>query len=57
MMLTDRTAKRCGASTKPFLVQTFRRNLGNQFQILKDISAPVFVRGRLWGNVRMCITT
>ena len=51
----DRTATRVGTSTKPFLVQTFRRNLGNQFQILKDISSPVFLGGRLWGNVRMCI--
>ena len=56
MRHVDRTAIRVGKSTKPFLVQTFRRNLGNQFQILKDISAPVFLDGRLWGNVRMCIT-
>jgi len=56
MRHVDRTATRVGTSTKPFLVQTFRRNLGNQFQILKDISAPVFLGGRLWGNVRMCIT-
>ncbi len=55
LRFSDRTAARVGASTKPFLVQTFRRNLGNEFQILKDISAPVFVRGRLWGNVRMCV--
>ncbi len=56
MKHNDRTALRVGRSTKPFLVQTFRRNLGNSFQILKDVSAPVFVKGRLWGNVRMCIT-
>ena len=56
MRFNDRTATRVGKSTKPFLVQTFRRPLVNDFQILKDISAPVFLKGKLWGNVRMCIT-
>jgi len=51
----DRTAAKVGKSTKPFLVQTFRRNLGDRFQILKDISSPVFLGGRLWGNVRMLL--
>jgi methyl-accepting chemotaxis protein len=56
MRFYDRTALRCGKSTKPFLVQTFRRNLGNgQFQVLKDISSPIFLKGKLWGNVRMCV--
>nr|WP_068428663.1 methyl-accepting chemotaxis protein [Magnetospirillum sp. XM-1]CUW37391.1 conserved protein of unknown function \ len=56
MRFYDRTAIRCGKSTKPFLVQTFRRNLGNgQFQVLKDISSPIFLKGRLWGNVRLCV--
>ncbi|MFD2233930.1 methyl-accepting chemotaxis protein [Phaeospirillum tilakii] len=53
MRHVDRTAAKVGQSTRPFLVQTFRRNLGDRFQIVKDISAPVFIRGRLWGNVRM----
>jgi len=56
MRHADRTASKVGASTRPFLVQTFRRNLGDRFEIVKDISAPVFVRARLWGNVRMLIT-
>jgi methyl-accepting chemotaxis protein len=56
MKHNDRTALRVGRSTKPFLVQTFRRNLGDRYQILKDISAPVFIAGRLWGNVRLCLT-
>ncbi|MGE5478013.1 MAG: methyl-accepting chemotaxis protein [Bacteroidales bacterium] len=55
MKHADRTALKVGKSTKPFLVQTFRRNMGDSFQVLKDVSAPVFIRGRLWGNVRMCV--
>jgi len=55
MIHRDRTATKVGQSTKPFLVQTFRRNMGDSFQVLKDVSAPVFIRGRLWGNVRMCV--
>ena len=55
MKHNDRTAQRISKNTKPFLVQTFRRPVGNTFQMLKDVSSPVFVKGRLWGNVRMCI--
>jgi methyl-accepting chemotaxis protein len=51
----DRISARIARSTKPFLVTVFRRRLGNCTQILKDVSSPVFVAGRLWGNVRMLI--
>jgi methyl-accepting chemotaxis protein len=43
-----------GRSTQPFLVQTYRRDMGNgQFALMKDVSAPISVRGRHWGGVRL----
>ncbi|MFD2181867.1 LytTR family transcriptional regulator DNA-binding domain-containing protein [Rhodoplanes azumiensis] len=51
----DRISARIARSTKPFLVTVFRRRLGDRTQILKDVSSPIFIKGRLWGNVRMLI--
>lgn len=51
----DRISERISKSVKPFLVMVFRRGLGDHTQVLKDVSAPIFIRGRLWGNVRMLI--
>jgi methyl-accepting chemotaxis protein len=51
----DRISDRINKSTKPFLVMVFRRRLGDRTQVLRDVSAPVFIKGRLWGNVRMLI--
>jgi methyl-accepting chemotaxis protein len=53
----DRVSAVIGKSTKPFLVMIFRRRLGDKTQVLRDVSAPIFIRGRLWGNVRMLIRT
>lgn len=54
--LADRTQANCIASNRPFLVQTYRRALGNgEHQVLKDVSAPVIIDGRKWGVIRMCI--
>lgn len=52
--LIDRTADNVAANRKPFLVQTYRRNLGDRFQVLKDYSAPILVKGRRWGALRIC---
>jgi len=51
----DRISLRISQSTKPFLVMVFRRQLGDRVQVLRDVSAPVIIKGRLWGNVRMLI--
>jgi len=52
--LVDRTADNVAANHKPFLVQTYRRNLGDRFQVLKDYSAPIIIKGRRWGALRIC---
>ena len=46
----DPVGKRCGDHELPFLLQTYRRDTG---EIMHDISAPVCVKGRHWGGVRI----
>lgn len=49
-LFSDPVGKRCGDHVLPFLLQTYRRDTG---EIMHDISAPVMVRGRHWGGVRI----
>lgn len=46
----DPVGKRCGEHELPFLLQTYRRDTG---EILHDMSAPVYVKGRHWGGIRI----
>lgn len=46
----DPVGKRCGDHALPFLLQTYRRDTG---EIMHDISAPVYIKGRHWGGVRI----
>lgn len=46
----DPVGKRCGAHETPFLLQTYRRDTG---EIMHDISAPIYVKGRHWGGFRI----
>jgi methyl-accepting chemotaxis protein len=55
-IFNDRTGLAAGRNTEPFLVQTYRRDMGGgTFVMMKDISAPVFVQGRHWGGVRLAV--
>jgi methyl-accepting chemotaxis protein len=50
----DRAVKKVAHNTKRFLLQTYRRNMGGgNFMLIKDLSAPIFVRGRHWGAFRI----
>ncbi len=49
-IFNDRTGARCGSSTKPFLLQTYKRDTG---EVMHDLSMPIFVRGRHWGGFRV----
>lgn len=50
----DRVGMKAGTSTAPFLLQVYRRDMGGgTYAIMKDVSAPIFVRGRHWGGVRI----
>jgi methyl-accepting chemotaxis protein len=53
-IFNDRVGLAAGRSTQPFLVQTYRRDMGNgQYALMKDVSAPIVVGGRHWGGVRL----
>jgi len=53
-LFNDRAVKKVAANTKPFLVQTYRRDMGGgNFVLMKDLSSPIVVRGRHWGAFRM----
>lgn len=50
----DRTGLGAGRNTRPFLLQTYRRNMGGgKFVLMKDVSAPIMVKGRHWGGLRI----
>ncbi len=53
-LFDDRAVQKIAASTKKFLIQTYRRDMGaGSFVLMKDCSSPIFVRGRHWGAFRM----
>lgn len=49
-IFSDRTGKRCGANTKPFLLQTYKRDTG---EVMHDLSVPIYVGKRHWGGFRV----
>jgi methyl-accepting chemotaxis protein len=53
-LFNDRAVQKVAANTKPFLLQTYRRDMGaGKFVLMKDLSAPIFVNGRHWGAFRV----
>jgi methyl-accepting chemotaxis protein len=53
-LFNDRAVKKVAANRKPFLLQTYRRDMGGgNFVLMKDVSSPILVRGRHWGAFRM----
>ena len=50
----DRVGLAAGQSQRPFLLQAYRRDMGNgEFRMMKDVSAPITVNGRHWGGLRL----
>jgi methyl-accepting chemotaxis protein len=53
-IFNDRTGLRSGRNTEPFLLQTYRRDMGGgKFVLLKEAAAPITVAGRHWGGLRL----
>jgi methyl-accepting chemotaxis protein len=53
-IFNDRTGLASGRNTRPFLLQTYRRDMGGgQFVVMKEASAPITVNGRHWGGLRL----
>jgi len=49
----DRTGLAAARNQKPFLLQSYRRDMGGgQFLVMEDLSAPIVVGGRHWGGIR-----
>lgn len=52
-IFNDRTGLAAARNRKPFLLQTYRRDMGGgQFLVMEDLSAPIMVKGRHWGGFR-----
>lgn len=50
----DRVGLKAGRNIEPFLLQVYRRDMGGGvFKLMKDVSAPITVRGRHWGGLRL----
>jgi methyl-accepting chemotaxis protein len=53
-LFSDRAVRKVAGNTRPFLLQTYRRDMGGgKFVLMKDLSSPIHVRGRHWGAFRM----
>lgn len=53
-IFNDRTGLASARNQRPFLLQTYRRDMGGgNFIVMKEASAPIKVGGRHWGGVRL----
>jgi methyl-accepting chemotaxis protein len=53
-IFADRTGLASARNTRPFLLQTYRRDMGGgNFIVMKEAAAPITVNGRHWGGVRL----
>jgi methyl-accepting chemotaxis protein len=53
-IFNDRTGLASARNERPFLLQTYRRDMGGgQFVVMKEAAAPITVDGRHWGGLRL----
>ncbi|HEU4458212.1 MAG TPA: methyl-accepting chemotaxis protein [Methylibium sp.] len=53
-IFNDRTGLASARNQQPFLLQTYRRDMGaGHFVVMKEAAAPITVDGRHWGGVRL----
>lgn len=53
-IFNDRTGLASARNQRPFLLQTYRRDMGGgQFIVMKEVAAPIRVDGRHWGGLRL----
>jgi methyl-accepting chemotaxis protein len=53
-VFNDRTGLAGSRNQRPFLLQTYRRDMGGgNFILLKEADAPIVVNGRHWGGFRL----
>lgn len=50
----DRVGLKAGRNKDPFLMQVYRRDMGGgDYVLMKDLSAPIVVKNRHWGGLRL----
>lgn len=53
-IFNDRTGLASARNQRPFLLQTYRRDMGGgKFVLLKECAAPITVNGKHWGGLRL----
>jgi methyl-accepting chemotaxis protein len=53
-IFNDRTGLGSARNTRPFLLQTYRRDMGGgSFVVMKEVAAPIKVNGKHWGGLRL----
>ena len=53
-IFNDRTGLAAGRNRRKFLLQTYRRDMGNgNYVLMKDASVPIRVDGKHWGGLRI----
>ncbi|WP_280152136.1 methyl-accepting chemotaxis protein [Piscinibacter sp. XHJ-5] len=53
-IFNDRTGLASARNQRPFLLQTYRRDMGSgNFVVMKEAAAPITVGGRHWGGLRL----
>lgn len=53
-IFNDRTGLASARNQRPFLLQTYRRDMGGgHFVVMKEASAPIVINGRHWGGLRL----
>lgn len=56
-VFNDRTGLASARNERPFLLQTYRRDMGGgRFIVMKEASAPITVAGKHWGGLRLAFT-
>ncbi|NIY75606.1 chemotaxis protein [Thalassospira sp. HF15] len=49
----DRAGLMAGRNTKPHLLQTYFRDMGDSVVFMKECDVPIMVNGEQWGNLRI----
>ena len=53
-IFNDRAGLAAGRNQRPFLLQTYRRDMGGGLKVvMKEADAPINVQGRHWGGLRL----
>jgi methyl-accepting chemotaxis protein len=53
-IFNDRTGLASARNQRPFLLQTYRRDMGGgQFIVMKEAAVPIVVNGKHWGGLRL----